>query len=107
MKVVNLTGHEVTLVQWDGKKAVIDDGGYLHVYNDTKFVENINLGNVVIPLLEITEQELDLPKEDSDTLFIVSGVVAAKLKKDNFVIPTRVVRERGVVVGCRALARIK
>lgn len=107
MKVVNLTGHEVTLVQWDGKKAVIDDGGYLHVYSDTRLIDSLDLGTVTIPLLEITEQELDLPKDDGDTLFIVSGVVAAKLKRDNFVTPSRVVRERGVVVGCRALARIK
>jgi len=105
IKLVNLTGHDVTLIRANETEVVGADG-FLRVFSDSTTVGSISYGRVEIPLIDIREQEVEVPAELERTLYIVSGIVAAKAKRADFVTPARVVRESGRIVGCRALARI-
>ena len=106
--VVNLTGHDVTVIQWNNDTYTIPSEGVLRVDSDMNVVGTVNVnGAVEAPLLEIVERYLDEPPEVLGTVYIVSGIVAAKAGRDDFVVPARVVRESGITVGCRAFARVK
>jgi hypothetical protein len=107
-KLVNLTGHDVTLIQWDDEAAVVPTSGQLRVYSNADAIGMVRY-EVHVPLLEIVEQRLSMAaEEESGTLYIVSGIVAAKARRSDFVVPSRVVRDRnGRAIGCRALARVK
>lgn len=107
LKLVNLTGHDLTLVQWDDLRYTIPSDGQLRVYSNVEPVTMIRHG-VDIPLIEIVEQSLTLPDEVDGTLYVVSGIVAAKANRKDFVVPSRVVRDKlGKPIGCKALARIR
>lgn len=107
-KLVNLTGHDVTLISWDDEAVTIPATGQLRVYSHQE-VYGMVRGEVDVPLLEIIEQRLSMAADEQPgTLYIVSGIVAAKARRRDFVVPSRVVRdENGRAVGCRALARVK
>lgn len=106
--VVNLTGHDVTVIQWNNETYTLPSEGALRVDSDMNVAGVIKIdGTIDVPMLEITERTLDEPPEVEGTVYIVSGIVAAKAGRDDFVVPARVVRENGVTVGCRAFARVK
>lgn len=107
-RLVNLTGHDVTLIAWDDKAWTVPSEGQLRVYSNQEVVGMVR-GEVDIPLLEIVEQRLSINADEvHDTLYVVSGIVAAKARRADFVTPSRVIRdESGKAVGCRALARVK
>jgi len=106
-ELVNLTGHDVTLIQWDDQAATIRADGQMRVYSNAEATGMVRT-DVHIPVLDIVEQRLSMAAEPKDgTLFIVSGIVAAKARRRDFVVPSRVVRDQnGRAVGCRALARV-
>ena len=106
-RIVNLTGHDVTFIQWDDEAATIPSDGQMRVYSNAEPVGMIR-GSVHVPLLEIVEQRLSMSAPEGDgQLYIVSGIVAAKARRGDFVVPSRVVRDKnGRAVGCRAVARV-
>jgi hypothetical protein len=107
-KLVNLTGHDVTLIAWDDQAHTVPSDGQMRIYSNADAVGMVRSG-VHVPLLEIVEQRLSMAAdEEPGTLYIVSGIVAAKARRDDFVTPSRVVRDKsGRAIGCRALARIR
>ena len=106
-RLVNLTGHRVTAINWDDQVVQIPSSGYLRVESSTNPGEVIQVGGLRIPLIDITEKRVDGPIAEHGTLYIVSGVVAAKAHRDDFIVPSRVERAKnGTVVGCRAFARL-
>lgn len=108
-KLVNLTGHDVTLLAWNDEAITVPSEGQLRVYSNQQVVGMVRSETVDVPLLEIVEQRLSMAADEQpDTLFIVSGIVAAKARRPDFVVPSRVVRDgNGRAIGCRALARVK
>jgi len=106
-ELVNLTGHDVTLIGWDDQAWTIPSVGQLRVYSNAEPM-GMARGEVHVPVLDIVEQRLSIEAEPKpDTLYIVSGIVAAKARRDDFVVPSRVVRDKsGRAIGCRALARV-
>lgn len=106
-ELVNLTGHDVTLIGWDDEQWTIPSDGQLRVYSNAEPMGMVR-GQVHVPLLDIVEQRLSMAAEPKPgTLYIVSGIVAAKARRDDFVVPSRVVRDKsGKAIGCRALARV-
>ena len=67
----------------------------------------IEINGLRMPLIEIHERSLEGPEPEHGTLYVVSGVVAAKSRRTDFIVPSRVERNRhGTVIGCRAFARI-
>lgn len=108
-RLVNLTGHDVTLISWDDHKQTIPSEGQMRVYSNQEVVGMVRGDDVHVPLLEIVEQRLSMAAaEQPDMLYIVSGIVAAKARRPDFVVPSRVMRDNnGRAIGCRALARVK
>ena len=106
-RLVNLTGHRVTMINWDDRTEHIPSSGYLRVESSSDPGEVMLVSGLRMPLIEIREKRLEGPDETEGTLFVVSGVVAAKAQRRDFVVPSRVERNRnGTVIGCRAFARI-
>ncbi len=106
-KVVNLTGHDVTLVQWNDERYTLASDGSLRVYSNMQATGYVRVEEVEVPLLEIVEQRVNLPDVVDGVLYVVSGIVAAKARRRDFLVPSRVVRDSsGRAVGCRALARV-
>ena len=106
--IINMTGHPLTLIQWDGSKVVLESAGQLRVYSNVEEVGMLDIMSVTVPLLEIVEQTVRLPDPKPDTLFVVSGIVAAKARRPDLVVPSRIVRDdSGKAIGCRALARVR
>lgn len=109
-KVVNLTGHDITVIQWNNERVTLESDGYLRVDSDMENVSSVRVDGLRIPLLEITERMSPdgLPPPSRNTLYVVSGIVAAKVQRDDFAVPARVTRNSiGTVAGCRAFARVR
>lgn len=103
-----MTGHSLTLIQWDGQEVELPSAGQLRVYSNVEEIGIVEVQSVEVPLLEIVEQTVRLPGPRPDTLFVVSGIVAAKARRPDFVVPSRIVRDgNGRAVGCRALAKVR
>ena len=106
-ELVNLTGHRVTMINWDDRTEHIPSSGYLRVESSSDPGSVISINGLRMPLIEIHERRLEGPEIKDGTLYVVSGVVAAKSRRTDFIVPSRVERNRhGTVVGCRAFARI-
>lgn len=107
-RLVNLTGHDLTLIQWNGATTTIRPEGQLRVYSKVDAAGIVRVGGVDVPLLEIVEQAITPPPEQPDTLYVVSGIVASKARRNDLVVPSRMVRDgTGKVIGCRALAKVR
>ena len=108
MTVINMTGHGLTLIQWNGEQVELGSAGQLRVFSNVEEVGVVVVGEIEVPLLEIVEQTVRLPSPITDTLYVVSGIVAAKARRPDFVVPSRIVRDSsGRAVGCRALAKVR
>jgi hypothetical protein len=106
MEVTNLTGHDITVFDSEGREEVIQSDGYrVRVVSRTKKVGSVTVGAIQVPLLEVEERAMmEVPVGNG--LYIVSGLVAAYADRDDFVVPSRAVRNAtGRVLGCRAFAR--
>ena len=101
MKIINLTPHAITFMHEDGTTEVFEASGevarveqFLFSIPDTKY----NLKSCVKGCVE------GLPKQDINTVFIVSAMVREELpERDDLWSPTSFVRdEEGNIVGCTA-----
>lgn len=107
-RIVNLTGHPVTAIGADGQRVSIRADGLLRVYSNVTEDGYVQVNGTRIPTLTITEQQLDAPAAEPGVIYIVSGLVAAKADRDDFVVVSRLERDwNRVVTGCRAFARIR
>ena len=110
MRIVNLTPHEVKIVDGGNNVvAVFPSDGVARVSQYDVLVDEINL----IPVVKTEFGEvLDLPEPAEDTVFIVSRITvevarARGLNTDDLLITSGAVRDdQGRIVGCRALARL-
>jgi hypothetical protein len=107
MEVQNLTGHDISVFDQDGREEVIASIGEVRVASRTRNVEILKIGEMMVPLLEVTERSiLDVP--ETNGLFIVSGLVAAFARRPDFIFPARQVRDTtGRVIGCRAFQKFR
>ncbi|QUB37497.1 hypothetical protein J5A52_05210 [TM7 phylum sp. oral taxon 349] len=110
MRVVNLTLHEVKIVDGGNNVvAVFPSDGVARVSQHDVLVDEINS----IPVVKTEFGEvLGLPEPAEDTVFIVSRITvevarARGLNTDDLLITSGAVRDdQGRIVGCRALARL-
>ena len=110
MRVVNLTPHEVKIVDGGNNVvAVFPSDGVARVSQYDVLVDEINS----IPVVKTEFGEvLGLPEPAEDTVFIVSRITvevarARGLNTDNLLITSGAVRDdQGRIIGCRALARL-
>jgi hypothetical protein len=113
MRIVNLTGHELVLGTEDGQVRYISRG---KVRLDTRYktVDQIRLqdengkrSDVELPLLELANGETTtLPTQINNVLYVVSGIVAGRVRRPDIVAPARLHRgQSGKVEYARALLR--
>lgn len=110
MRIVNLTPHEVKIVDGGNNVvAVFPSDGAARVSQYDVLVDEINS----IPVVKTEFGEvLGLPEPAEDTVFIVSRITvevarARGLNTDDLLITSGAVRDdQGRIVGCRALARL-
>lgn len=107
-RLVNLTGHPVTLLgPWDQTTLPVD--GKARVNSDMKMVDRISVGGFFVPILEVREQYVEnLPEPIDGVVYVVSGIVAHMVReRDDVVTLARVDRDDEGVHGARALMRIR
>lgn len=113
MRIVNLTGHRLALGDEDGIVGYASRG---RVRVDTKYRtlrhvelanENGTLTGVEVPLLELANGDVaSLPQPVRGVLYVVSGLVASRVQRDDVVAPVRFSRGAdGKVDFARALLR--
>ena len=110
MRVVNLTPHEVKIVDGGNNVvAVFPSDGVARASQHDVLVDEINS----IPVVKTEFGEvLGLPEPTEGTVFIVSRITvevarARGLNTDDLLITSGAVRDdQGRIVGCRALARL-
>jgi hypothetical protein len=106
-EIVNLTGHDLTVIDSTGTPHTVKPVGQARVNSGMRPIGVALVSEAAIPILEISERSVvDLPTSRNGSLYVVSGLVAAKANRPDVVSPSRLVRERGVVVGCSAFARV-
>ena len=108
MKVVNLTPHDVIIVNDDDTiKMVIKPAGLLARVKATVVATGDSVCGIPITKTEFGEVE-GLPEPKEGTTYVVSRMVAeaAKERGDLF-IPNESVRdESGRIIGCRSLTQV-
>lgn len=109
-ELINLTPHVVRLVGDEAQVELPPAGPPARVVLQPDRVDGaIRVGPLVVPLKRTAASPLvtGVPDRRPGVLFIVARAVAEALpERDDLVYPHDTVRdERGVVVGCRSLAR--
>ncbi len=108
VRLVNLTGHDIEIVQWNNRRVTLKSQGQLRVQSSMQAIGRVKVNGIEVPLLQISEVSVDDVPEIDGVLYVVSGVVAAKAKRKDFVVPSRVVRDSaGRTRACRAFARVQ
>lgn len=110
MRIVNLTPHEVKIVDGGNNVvAVFPSDGVARASQHDVLVDEINS----IPVVKTEFGEvLGLPEPTEGTVFIVSRITveaarAQGLSTDDLLVTSGAVRDdQGRIVGCRALARL-
>ena len=112
MKLVNLTPHTINLVNEaidDGTVTIAPSGTIARVAVTRQQIGTVEVADVVFPINKnVFGDVTDLPDAQTDTLFIVSAIVAnACPNRDDLVIVDDAVRnDSGQIVGAKALAKV-
>lgn len=102
MTFVNLTPHEVTILRQNEDPLVLPSEGIARLKEQQTLVKIEN--NVKIFKTEYLETE-NLPKEQENTIYIVSMLVAQQnSNRKDITYPAKLIRDdKGVVIGCEGL----
>jgi len=106
-KIINLTPHEVTLVDDNGNIITTFPPSGIVARVSVKIVRVTTINNIPVTTSSFGEVE-NLPEPNDEEVFIVSSLVAQRCKhrKDVF-IPNESVRDdKGRIIGCRSLGII-
>lgn len=107
MKLVNLTGHTVTLLGNGDPKEFHPSGTLVRLRE--KEISHTILEGIKIKTIEYENQDMrSWPSPSPDTLYIVSYMIARSApERDDLVFPFDLVRKPGgVIIGCRSFAKI-
>jgi hypothetical protein len=110
IKLVNLTPHEICILLPSGPHVLPASGDAPRLEFDESEETPISTHGVKIPLFELGNlHSSQLPDPRRNIYYVVSAVVAAanRTRKDLLVVHHYERNERGMVVGCRALARFE
>ena len=106
-KFVNLTPHDVTIVNDSGEViATIKASGKI-ARIETKTVKTEEINGIPVTRTEFGKLA-GLPEPEDNTVFIVSSLVAQACKeREDVYIPNEPVRdEHGNIIGCKSLGKI-
>lgn len=100
MRILNYTPHKIDIVGFDP----IPSDGEARVSESITIVDTINGINVISKNLGVV---VGLPEESDDIVYIVSLMVSQALpNRKDLLIPGELIRDKGVVVGCKNLCRL-
>ena len=107
MSIINLTPHDINFVTENGDEiATIKPSGSLARVTAT----TVTIGSLNgIPVTQTVYGEVEgLPDPTTDTIYIVSSLVASRVPERNDVfIPNESIRDdKGRIIGCRSLGRV-
>tara|TARA_Y100000593_G_C4295212_1_gene330330 strand:- start:18 stop:392 length:375 start_codon:yes stop_codon:yes gene_type:complete len=106
-KVLNYTPHSIRMITSNGV-VEIPRHGTVRAGVMRKYLKEITFGGVHIPVNSTTfGNVVGLPKEEKNTIIIVSSITAYSLrgKRDDIFIVDELIRDKGVVVGAKSLAK--
>jgi len=106
-QIINLTGHSLVLGNQAHNLKFRSEG---KIRLDTQYEEEQRItvvsdeGTITVPLLKLLSGEDDaVPEPQDGVLYVVSGLVAGRIKRPDVVAPARLHREEGRVIYARAL----
>lgn len=109
MRIRNLTGHPVTLVNDDGSEELVIEAEPIRarVWSSHVVDEEVRVNGFTVPILRMGERTLHgIPPPNKRVLSIVSGLVASTVERPDLVAPARILRSSdGRVLGARGLIR--
>lgn len=107
MKFINLTPHDITIVNENGEvvKTITASGTIARLKTETittGYLDDIPVTKTVFGKVE------NLPSPQENTVFIVSSLIAQAVpERTDIFIPNESVRnDKGRIVGCRSLGKI-
>ena len=102
INIVNLTPHVVCVRLADGQINEYLSEGVLRVSSVTKIIDTLEDST---PLTYTKFGDLlDPPQESEGIIYIVSSIVCFVYKdRSDFYIPNQIVRNNGMIIGCRSL----
>ena len=108
MNIVNLTPHTINIINDDKNVAIPPSGQVARVSSTTKVVGAMQVAVDVVVPITITEfgDVVGLPDPTPGTIFVVSGMVAGQVSREDVFSPGEQVRnDAGQVIGCKTLSR--
>lgn len=106
-KILNYTLHPITILT-DGGAINIPSHGQARCSTSRNLVEYLDFEGAKVRINKtIFGAVVDLPEEREDTVIIVSAIVANVMRskgRNDLMVVDSPVRERGQIVGCRALS---
>ena len=113
--VVNMTPHDVTIVDGNGAQVRVfpRSGQTVRCQSTTEVIGDIDgipmtrtvFGEPTIINADGTESAL--PEQKEGTVFIVSSMAAQAAKRDDFLVPNESVRNaEGIIIGCKSLGQV-
>lgn len=110
MKIVNLTPHDVRLLDTDGKQiAVYPSAGIARATSSREVVDTLDIDGVPVKVHATTFGQVEgLPEQqNSGVYYIVSAITArAAIGRNDLLLTDDTVRDaEGRIIGCRAFAK--
>lgn len=105
MNIINLTPHAINFITEVGTTIIQPSGTIARLSTKTVVTGEIN----GIPVTETVFGDIEnLPAPETDTIYIVSSLIAGRCKDRNDIfIPNESVRDgQGNIIGCKSLGRI-
>lgn len=105
MNIINLTPHAINFITEAGTTTIQPSGTIARLSTKTVVTGEIN----GIPVTETVFGDIEnLPAPETDTIYIVSSLIAGRCKDRNDIfIPNESVRDgQGNIIGCKSLGRI-
>ena len=109
MKVINLTPHDIKLISCGGETIIEASGIIARCTEKREVIRTIAINGIEANITKTVFGDVEnLPKQRSDTIYIVSRLVAvAEIKRGDLYFPDQLVRDdKGNIVGCTSLSQI-
>lgn len=109
MKAINMTPHDISLINGDQQVVIKASGMLARVSTETIRTGEVSVDGMAIPTTETRFGEVEgLPAPEEGTIFIVSSLVAQRCRnRSDIFIPNESVRDdKGRIIGCRSLGRV-
>lgn len=107
MNIVNLTPHTINIINGDKNVAIAPSGNIARVASSTEQVGEVEVAGMIIPVtVSKFGDVVGLPEPTEGTIFVVSGMVAGQVSREDVFSPGEQVRnDAGQVIGCKTLSR--